>query len=516
MEPGRGRSPESHRFASARHNHPMVDTGFILFAGLLLLGSLTLTLMAQRIRLPALVIFIGVGMAIGSDGLGLIAFDDFELAQEIGIIALVLILFEGGLTTGFSAIRPVLGPSLSLATVGTVLTAAVTGGLAILLLDVSTLEGFLLGAVIASTDAAAVFSVLRGSTLRRRVAMTLEGEAGFNDPVAVILVIGLIELIQGPDAGVWTMVELLVVELAVGAAIGLLIGRAGEWFMERLNFPSAGLYPVASVAIAAIAFGGASVLGGSGFLAVYLAGLSLASPKDPALRTIETFHSGLAWLAQAGMFLVLGLLVFPEQLIDVAFEGIVIGLLIVFLARPIATWIATVGFGFTPPERLMLGWAGLRGAIPIVLATFPIVDGLGIGQEVFNITFFAVIVSTLLQGVTITPVARALGVTTEESAIPTPLTPESTIHRLEAETLEFEVRKGDVIAGMKVSDLHLTKDALLTLVLRDNRAILPRGDTVIEEGDLLEMIVRQEGLPDLRNQIRGWRPKSGRKREGEA
>ena len=493
----------------------MVDTGFILIAGVLVLGSLTLTLLAQRIRMPALVIFIGVGMLIGTDGLGLIDFDDFELAQEIGIIALALILFEGGLTTGFSAIRPVIGPSLSLATVGTVLTAAITGALAVLLLDVSTLEGFLLGAVIASTDAAAVFSVLRGSTLRRRLAMTLEGEAGFNDPIAVILVIGLIEMIQGPDTSVSKMVELLVVELAVGAAIGLLVGRAGEWFMERFNFPSAGLYPVASVAIAAIAFGGAAALGGSGFLAIYLAGLSLASPKDPALRTIESFHSGLAWLAQVGMFLVLGLLVFPDQLLDYAFEGIVIGLLIVFLARPIATWIATIGFGFTPPERLMLGWAGLRGAIPIVLATFPVVDGLGFGSDVFNIIFFAVIVSTLLQGVTITPVAKALGVTTEESAIPTPLTPEATIRRLEAETVEFEVRKGDLIVGMEVKDLHLTKDALLTLVLRDNRAILPRGDTEIEEGDLLEMIVRQEGLIDLREQIRTWRPKKKEKRGDE-
>lgn len=493
----------------------MVDTSFILIAGVLVLGSLTLTLLTQRVRMPALVVFIGVGMLIGTDGLGLIEFDDFELAQGIGIVALALILFEGGLTTGFSAIRPVLGPSLSLATVGTVLTAVITGALAILLLDVSTLEGFLLGAVIASTDAAAVFSVLRGSTLKRRLAMTLEGEAGFNDPVAVILVIGLIELIQGPDASAFTMVELLVVELVIGAAIGLLVGRAGEWFMERLNFPSAGLYPVASIAIAAIAFGGAAALGGSGFLAVYLAGLSLASPKDPALRTIETFHSGLAWLAQVAMFLVLGLLVFPDQLVDFAFEGLVIGLLIVFLARPIATWIATMGFGFSPPERLMLGWAGLRGAIPIVLATFPIVDGLGFGSDVFNITFFAVIVSTLLQGITITPVARALGVTTDESAIPTPLTPEATIRRLEAETIEFEVRKGDLIIGKEVKDLHLTKDALLTLVLRDNRAILPRGDTEIEEGDLLEMIVRQEALTDLREQIRGWRPKKKKRGDGE-
>ncbi len=488
----------------------MVDTGFILFTGILVLGGLALTLLAQQIRLPALVVFIAIGMLIGEDGIGLVAFDDFELAQKIGIVALVLILFEGGLTAGFSTIRPVLGPSLSLATVGTLLTALVTGALATLVLPISPLEGFLLGAIVASTDAAAVFSVLRGSTHRRRLAATLEGEAGFNDPVAVILVIGFIELIQQPDGAVWELLGLIVIELGVGAVVGLAVGKAGLWLMERANFQSAGLYPVASVAIAAVAFGGADLLHGSGFLAVYLAGLSLASPRDPALRTIESFHGGLAWLAQVGMFLMLGLLVFPDQLPGVALEGLTLGLLIVFIARPLATWIATTGFGFTPPERLMLGWAGLRGAIPIVLATFPIVDGVTAGFDLFNIVFFAVIVSTLLQGITITPVARWLGVTTDESAIPTPITPEATIHRLGAETVEFTVRPGDAVVGLRVADLHLTKDALLTLVLRNERAILPRGDTVIEEGDLLEMIVRQEGLTDLRAQIHSWRPERSR------
>ena len=490
----------------------MVETGFILTAGILVLGGLALTMLAEQIRLPTLVVFIGIGMLIGSDGLGLVEFDNFELAQEIGIVALLLILFEGGLTSGFSVIRPVLAPSISLATVGTLLTALITGALATVLLDLSPLEGFLLGSIIASTDAAAVFAVLRGSTLKRRLAATLEGEAGFNDPTAVLLVIAFIELIQEPETSILDMVGLLGIELAVGAVVGLAVGRAGLWLLEKFTFQSAGLYPVASVAIAAIAFGGAQFLHGSGFLAVYLAGLTLASPKDPALRTIETFHSGLAWLAQVGMFLMLGLLVFPDQLPGVALEGLILGLLIVFVARPVAAWISTVKMGFTPPERLMLGWAGLRGAVPIVLATFPIVDGVTAGFDLFNIVFFAVIISTLLQGVTVTPVARWLGVTTDESAIPTPLTPESTIRRLEAETVEFKVRKGDLIIGLQVKDLHLTKDALLTLILRKDRAILPRGDTEIQEGDLLEMIVRQEGLADLRNQIHTWRPEKKSKR----
>jgi cell volume regulation protein A len=281
--------------------------------------------------------------------------------------------------------------------------------------------------------------------------------------------------------------------------------------MERANFPSAGLYPVASVAIAAIAFGSAQAVEGSGFLAIYIAGLILAAPSDPALRTIESFHGGLAWIAQVGMFLMFGLLVSSAELPGIAPEGIAIGLAMALVARPVATWISTIGQGFAPGDRLTLGWAGLRGAVPIVLATFPVVEGIENGFDFFNIIFFAVVFSALIQGMTISPVAKWLGSTTEESAIPTPLIQESSIRRLHAETIEFRVRPGDTIVGQRVQDLHITKDALLTLVLRDDRAILPRGDTDIQEGDLLELIVRQEGAVDLRQQIAGWRSKRRKK-----
>ncbi|MEX1219798.1 MAG: potassium/proton antiporter [Solirubrobacterales bacterium] len=489
----------------------MVQTDFILIAGLLVLASLALTLMAGRIRMPALVVFIGVGMVIGSDGLGWIRFGDFELAQELGVIALALILFEGGLSSGFSTIRPVLVPSLTLATLGTLLTAFITGAVATLLLDMSLLEGLLLGSIIASTDAAAVFSVLRGSTLKRKLAATLEGEAGFNDVVAVILVISFITLIENPGGSFWEVVALFVKGFAFGGLFGLVVGKAGLWLMEKARFPSAGLYPVASLAIAAIAFGSAQAVEGSGFLAIYLAGLILAAPSDPALRTIESFHSGLAWIAQVGMFLMLGLLVFPSQLPGIAFEGIAIGLAVALLARPVATWVSTIGLGFAPGDRLTLGWAGLRGAVPIVLATFPIVEGVENGFDFFNIIFFAVVFSALIQGMTISPVAKWFGSTTDESAIPTPLIQESSIRRLHAETIEFKVRPGDMIVGQRVQDLHIIKDGLLTLVLRDDRAILPRGDTEIHEGDLLELIVRQEGAVELRKQLAQWRSTRNRK-----
>ncbi len=291
-------------------------------------------------RLPGLLLFLGVGMLIGSDGLGWIEFGDtpgdYELARTIGTVALVLILFEGGLTAGFDAIRPVLRPALGLALVGTFVTAAITGLAAAWLFDLDLLEGLLLGSIIASTDGAAIFSILRGSTLRRRLAHTLEGEAGFNDPVAVLLVIGFIEWIQEPDFGAADMLGLFAMELGIGALAGIAVGWLAVKGLRRARLDTPGLYPVATLATAAVAFGAADFLHGSGFLAAYLAGLALGSAAIPARRTVTVFHEGLGWVAQITMFLSLGLLVFPSELDDVWLEGTVLTLVLLFVARPLA------------------------------------------------------------------------------------------------------------------------------------------------------------------------------------
>jgi cell volume regulation protein A len=389
----------------------------ILITGALLGAGLVATSVAVRLRVPALLLFLGIGMAIGSDGTGWIDFDDYELARTVGVIALALILFEGGLASGFDEIRPVLRPALTMAFFGTVGTALIAGLAATWLFDFSLLEGLLLGSILAATDGAAIFSVLRGSSLERRLARTLEGESGLNDPVAVLLVIGFIDWIQKPGYGIAEMLGLLAAQLAIGAVVGLAVGRLAVEAVRRERLASTGLYPVASLTAAAFAFGAADTLHGSGFLAVYLTGLTLGSVALPARETVAAFHDGLAWVAQIGMFFVLGLLVFPGQLGGVAFEGTVLALVLVLVARPVAVFAATALERFRPAERLTLGWAGLRGAVPVVLATFPVIKGVPHSVEFFNIVFFAVLLSTLVQGSTFEPLARRLGLTAADPAL---------------------------------------------------------------------------------------------------
>jgi potassium/hydrogen antiporter len=488
----------------------------LLVAGALLTAGLAVSLVAGRLRFPGLVLVLGVGMAVGSDGLGWIEFDDYEVARTVGVVALVAILFEGGLTAGFQEIRPVLGSSTSLAFAGTIGTAVITGLAAGWLFNLSTLEGLLLGSILAATDGAAVFAVLRGSSLRRRLARTLEGEAGLNDPVAVLLVLGFIDWIQHAGYGLFDLAALFAQQLAIGLAIGLLIGGLGILALRRLRLASAGLYPVASIAIAALAYGVADALHGSGFLAVYLAGLALGSAATPARRTIVTFHEGLAWIAQLGMFLALGLLVFPSQLGGVALKGTALAIIVAFVARPLAALIATALGGFSIQERLVLGWAGLRGAVPVVLATFPVIEHVPHSLEFFNIVFFAVLLSTVVQGATFEPLARRLGVTTSEAALPAPLIEPGAIRRLGAEIVEFKVGPGDAASERRVRDLGLPRDALLNLIVRGEQALPPRGSTRVEPGDRLHILVRQEVAVEFRELLERWRhgPLPERRRPG--
>ena len=482
----------------------MRDAELILVAGALLAGGIVASLLAGRVRVPGLVLFLGLGMAVGSDGMGWIEFDDYELARTIGVIALSLILFDGGLRAGLAEIRPVLAPALSLATLGTALTAAVTGLVAHWWFDFSVLEGLLLGAVVSSTDGAAIFAVLRGSTLRRRIARTLEAESGLNDPVAVLLVLGFIEWLEQPDYGVLDMTLQLTRELGIGLAVGAAVGWVAVQAFRRARLATAGLYPVASLAIAAVAFGGAGVLHGSGFLAVYLAGLALGSAPIPARQTVIGFHDGVAWVAQIAMFLTLGLLVFPGELAEVAVEGTVIALVLAVVARPLAALVATLPFDFRLREQVVLGWAGLRGAIPVVLATFPVIAGVGQGQEIFNLVFFAVLLSTLLQGATFEPLARLLGVTTDEPAVPR-LVEGGSVRRMGAEVLEHRVREGDAAVGARVRELGLPRDAVVNLIVRDGQAVPPRGSTRLRADDQLHVLVRQEASLDMPVLVERWR-----------
>lgn len=487
----------------------MDDGTLILVAGALLALGIGASLLAGRLRVPGLVLFLVLGMAMGSDGLDLIDFGgsvhDVELARTIGVIALALILFEGGLAAGWSEIRPVLRGALPLATAGTLVTAAVTGLASHLLLGLSVLEGLLLGAVISSTDSAAIFSVLRGSSIKRKLARTLEAESGFNDPLAVLLVIGFMEWITQPDYGVAQMAILMVEQLAVGGIVGLAVGAGAVIAFRRASFATTGLYPVASIATAAIAFGAADHLNGSGFLAVYLAGLSLGGARIPARRTVEDFHAGLAWVSQIALFFTLGLLVFPGQLGTVIADGLLLAVVLTLVARPIATFLTTSVAGYSAREMTLLSWAGLRGALPVVFATFPVIEGIPQAERFFNLVFFVVITSALIQGATIDPLARLLRLTTREPALPRPLMEVGTIRRLGAEVLEFPVRVADAIVGRLVNELGLPRDALVNVIVRDDEALLPRGSTEIQAGDRLHIMVRETAQKDVQALFERWR-----------
>ena len=480
------------------------DAELILIAGVLLAAGIAGVLFADRIRVPSLLLFLGLGILAGSEGIGEIEFNNAELARTLGTIALVLILFEGGLTAGWREIRPVLGTAASLATVGTLATAVIAGFAAKLIFDLSLLEGLLVGAAIAATDSAAIFAVLRNSTVEKRLARSLEGESGMNDPVALLLVIGFIEWIQEPGFGIADMIGLLAVKLAVGIVIGVAIGKLATLTLERVKLPSDGLYPVATMAIAGLSYGIAELAHGSGFLAIYLTALALGSARLPARRTLIAFHEGLGWIAQISLFILLGLLVFPSTLGEVALEGLALSAVLIFLARPVAAFLSTALAPFNSREKLMLGWAGLRGATPIWLATFPVVAGVKESNELFSIVFFVVVSSTLVQGASFEPLASRLGLTTSEPALPRRMLATGRIREMGGEVIAFKLPPGAAAVGHPVRDLALPREALVNVIVREGNAIPPRGSTELREGDELHVLARSELRDEVEALTETW------------
>ena len=481
-----------------------MDEGLILLlAGLVLTASLAVAVGASRAGVPSLVVFLGIGMLLGSDGPGGVEFDDADLARTVGVVALAAILFEGGLSTSWRRLRQVAAPAVSLSTLGVIASTLLTGVGAHALFEISWLEAFLLGAVVASTDAAAVFATLRFTSIRRRVARTLEAETGLNDPMAIALTLGLIEWIEHRGSAFPQLALLVVRQLGLGLLVGLVLAGVAMWVFARLPPAVTAFAPVASVAAAALAFGAADVIGGSGFLAVYIVGLAVGSTPSRYRRQLVAFHEGLAFLAQVTMFVVLGLLVFPSDLPGVALPGLALAALLVFLVRPLSVLLTTPFSGFTLRERALLGWAGLRGAVPIVLGTFALSSEIDRGETLFNTVFFVVVASVLVQGTTLEWFANRLGVVD-------PVTPRSrpplTVDSYGSlELVDFVVAPDHAIAGSSVREVGLPRTALIAVVGRRGEWAPPSGSTTIEPGDHLYVLVPRSKRADLEDVFTRWR-----------
>jgi cell volume regulation protein A len=371
------------------------------------------------------------------------------------------------------------------------------------LFDITWLEAFLLGAVVASTDAAAVFSTLRFTFIRRRLARTLEAESGGNDPMAIALTLGLIAWIEHPATyGIGDLVALVVRQLGLGLVVGVALGAVASWVFARMPESIGAFAPVASVAGAALSFGAADAIGGSGFLAVYLVGLAVGSTPSRYRRELAAFHAGVAFVAQVVLFVLLGLLVFPHELPHVALPGLGLAFLLMLVARPAAVWVSTAFSSFTNRERLLLGWAGLRGAVPIVLATFVLTSDDTHRETIFNAVFFVVIVSALVQGTTLEWIAERLRLTTA----PPVREPQLAHGPLDAlDLIEFRVEANHSINGSAVRELGLPRDTLVAAINRNGHAIPPRGSTIIRAGDHLFVLTPPERRPDLEDVFTRWR-----------
>lgn len=477
-----------------------VIDSIILIGAFLIIFAIASSKFAAKLGMPLGVLFIGVGMLAGSEGIGGIAFEAYDLAHAVGTVSLAIILFDGGLGTRMSNLRLVWKPAGVLATFGVLITTVIVGLAAAWIMGIPLLEGMLIGAIAGSTDAAAVFSVFRGRGLNldERLGGTIEVESGSNDPMAIFLTIGILQVLMGTSELGLDLVWLFVLQMGVGGVVGILAGKGAALLINRINLDAAGLYPVLTAATGLFSFGVAAAIGGSGFLAIYIAGIVLGSSKKLVFRRgIFLFHDGMAWLSQITMFVVLGLLSFPSRLVENAGEGLAVAAVLVFIARPVAVFGLMSPFGFTWRELIFVSWSGLKGAVPIILATFPLLFGLPGGERYFDIIFFVVLVSALLQGLSLSWLAkwlRLLGPTKAPPALSLEIT---SLKEVDGDILGYDVPHDGHLAGRIIRDLSLPDGAVVALLIREQRFIPPRGSTKLMGGDHLFVVVRGELRPVL-------------------
>jgi potassium/hydrogen antiporter len=482
-------------------------TGTIItLVSLLFLISVLSSSISPRLGIPVLLLYLFVGMLAGENGLLGVQFNDVRLAHLIGSAALAVILFDGGLRTNRRAFRVALNPALGLATVGVIVTAGITAGVAAWVLDIGWLEAMLVGAIVGSTDAAAVFSLLhgRGMALKERVASTLEIESGANDPMAVFLTIVLVEALVSNITPDWQVLPYFVWQMAAGAGIGILSGMALATLVTRVTL-NAGLYPILVLFGALFIFGLASMADGSGFLAVYLAGLTMSTRISRGLYNIQRFLDGTAWLSQITMFLMLGMLVTPMELLPHAVSAMLIGLALIFIARPAAVLLCLLPFRFSWREQVFVAWVGLRGAVPIILALFPWMAGIENWQTYFNLAFFVVLVSLLLQGWTIAPLARLLKLEVPSRTGRMQRVELGIPGQEEYELVGYGIESDSPIIDRSASDLKWPGDARPMVVIRDGKVVQLDDVGMLATGDQIYLLARPTDLDRLDRRIVGER-----------
>ncbi len=473
----------------------------LIVVAILILLSVIVSKISERFGVPLLLLFLAIGMLAGSEGIGGIHFDDPYLTQNISIISLTIILFSGGLDTPWKSVKSVMKEGVSLATVGVILTAAVFGTFAWFILKLNLMESMLVGAIISSTDAAAVFAILRsrGINLKGRLSPLLELESLSNDPMAVLLTITLISFITNKSDSILAAVGLLLLQLVIGVIVGWIMSRVSLFLINKIKLGYEGLYQILIIGLLFLTFGAATLLKGSGFLSVYLLGVLLGKEDFLHKRSVLRFFDSTAWFSQIILFLTLGLLVFPSRLLPIMLPGLGLAMILIFLARPTAVFISLAPFHFSIREKLFISWVGLRGAVPIVLATYPLVAGIVHADLIFNIVFFVVVISVLLQGTLLPWIAKKLDLESREP--PKKKMPLEIVagEIIPSELKEIEIPAGSAVDGKTIVELNLPPGYLIVLISRLGAYIQPTGNTVLKSGDRLLALTEKEALDQARS-----------------
>ncbi|MEQ5808790.1 potassium/proton antiporter [Alteromonas sp. NFXS44] len=463
----------------------------ILIAAVLLFVGILSSKLSPRLGLPLLVLFLLVGMLAGEDGLGL-AFDDASTAHALGTLALAMILFDGGLQTSFSSIKLVWKPASFLATIGVAITAGITGYAAAFILGVPPMVGLLIGAIVGSTDAAAVFSILRnaGVHISPRLKATLEIESASNDPMAIFLTVGILELLTSQMKPGWDLAQLFIQQMGIGTVVGLGVGWAAVKLINRITLSAAGLYPVLVAICGFMTFGISASLGGSGFLATFIAGVFIGNSRFVLKRATFMFHDGLAWLSQIGMFVMLGLLVNPASLLKVWLEGLLIAAVLIFVARPLAVAPFLSFAGFNKREIGLVSWVGLRGSVPIILAIFPLLFEIPQAYLIFNVVFFVVLISATLQGSTLPWMAKKLKLIEKAPVTPAATLEISALGEVNADIVQYTLGDSAKAVNRTLAELALPEGAVVAMITRGDAVFPPRGSTLLLPGDHIFILIR--------------------------